>query len=640
MTTFFEVINISATHIYHSALELSPLSSVTRELYYHQHCVPFPRVATGILGSWSPGIAISSIGCDKSSITWSPCNQFVATQTEKVVKIWDALTFILLSTLYPSKPTSQLTGALAYSPDGYSLACASDTAMIIWDIQTGGVAKEIQCNGTYNDSLVWSSDGRSICTTGQGWGLSLCVYDVVSGTVLPPITHWSQGTPHLWPHNNSFRLMTTDQKGGVHTVDIYEVDSTPIKIESFPIQLGGSDYRIKSFSPSSYRISVKIYGDDCQLLILDIQNLGLLLTKGGDFSSHCFSPDGSLFAASHEDSVHIWKYDNDHYNPWREFTSPDYSNSESNFSFLFSPSSSSILGCFWNSLQLWRLNGPSIAPTTHVEQLGIFSYSGTHIITAHYRESVVTIANLLSHIPSQFIDTNIEISDLGLTGNVLLVVGSEKVQGSVVVMAWLLAKEGLVNGVFDKRRADHSDSIWTLPAPQDRPWALKFSFEGETGLFESDRTILQIYNIRTGEALEPTEQPLHLHRHRTSILDMMYTQYKFCNHLACNIPPWNGWGPSQTILEEGWIKDCEGKHLLWLPIEWRATDWENVDWFPDIVQSNSHVQIVHLLSSNSTSQTNTPLIWNVIHLFCSSLSPCSDHIRPAVILDLYFITSQ
>jgi len=27
-TTFFEVINISATHIYHSALELSPLSSI------------------------------------------------------------------------------------------------------------------------------------------------------------------------------------------------------------------------------------------------------------------------------------------------------------------------------------------------------------------------------------------------------------------------------------------------------------------------------------------------------------------------------------------------------------------------------------------------------------------------------------
>jgi len=582
VTTFFEVISVSATHIYHSALELSPLSSIVRELYYCQRHTPFPRVASGILGSWNPSIAISSIWYDKSSIAWSPCSQFVATQTEKAVKIWDALTFKLVSTLYPSEPTSQLTGVLAYSPDGYSLACTSNTALIIWDIQTGGVTQEIQCNETFNDLLVWSSDGGSICTMDQGWGLSFHRYDVTSGTASPAIEHWTQGTPHLWHHNESFLFMTTSRIGGAYTINICKVEPAPVEVESFSVQLEESDYRIKSFSPTAYRISIKVYGDNCRLLILGIRNLELLLDREGDFSSHCFSPDGSLFVASHEDSVYIWKYDNGHYNPWREFPSPDYSNPESNFLFLFSPTSSSILGHFWNSLRLWRLDGPSIAPTTHIEQLGIFSFSGAHIITAHYRESTITIVDVISQIPAQFINTDIGISDLGLTGNVLLAVGSENVEGSVVVVAWLLTEEGLVNGVLGDRRADQSDSIWTLSAPQDRPWALKFSFEGETGLFKSDETIIHSYNIRTGEALDLLQPPQPLHERWTSILDIMYTQCNLYDHLVHNPPPGDDWEPSEAILEEGWVEDHEKKHLLWLPVEWRAADWENVDWVPNI----------------------------------------------------------
>jgi hypothetical protein len=47
VTKFFEPINVSAAHIYHSALELSPLSSIVRRLYYHQRHTPFPRVLVG-----------------------------------------------------------------------------------------------------------------------------------------------------------------------------------------------------------------------------------------------------------------------------------------------------------------------------------------------------------------------------------------------------------------------------------------------------------------------------------------------------------------------------------------------------------------------------------------------------------------
>ena len=60
------------------------------------------------------------------------------------MEIRDQLTLELISILQPAETILYLTGPLAYAPDGRSIACASDTAIIIWDIQTGGVAKEIK----------------------------------------------------------------------------------------------------------------------------------------------------------------------------------------------------------------------------------------------------------------------------------------------------------------------------------------------------------------------------------------------------------------------------------------------------------------------------------------------------------------
>ena len=53
--------------------------------------------------------------------------------------------------------TLQLTEPVARSKD--ALAYASNTAIIIWDIQTGGVAKELKYNGHCIILLVWSLNG-------------------------------------------------------------------------------------------------------------------------------------------------------------------------------------------------------------------------------------------------------------------------------------------------------------------------------------------------------------------------------------------------------------------------------------------------------------------------------------------------
>ena len=191
VTEFFEPINVSATHIYHSALELSPLSSIVQRLYHYRRHTPFPRVVAGTPSAWNGSTHLSGVDC--SSYTWSPCGRFVATGTGKTVEIRDPLSSELLSTL--TKSDAHL---ITYSLDGCSLACLSNAILIIWDIQTGGVAKEIGCRGN-NVSLVWSSDGGTIGTILQDWdtdtNYTVRVYNVASGISLSP-AHSSQEANH------------------------------------------------------------------------------------------------------------------------------------------------------------------------------------------------------------------------------------------------------------------------------------------------------------------------------------------------------------------------------------------------------------------------------------------------------------
>ena len=578
VTRFFEPINISATHIYHSALELSPLSSIIRKLYYHHRHTPLPRAAVGIPDSWYPSIAISSTGySSESSTAWSPCGRFIATQTEGAVEIRDPLTFEPLSTLQPTELTSQLVGALAYSPDQRSLACASNTALVIWDIQSGGVAQEIKYNDLYNDSLVWSLDGRVIST--MYWSdrterLTVCRYDVASGTVLSPVTLWSRDKPHIWTHGRSFRVMTTTRDKKACTVDIFEVGPALTRTESFVIcSLRGYGNRISCFSPTTYRVSVSVDGKGGQLLVLDVRDSTRLLHEEGAFSSHSFSSDGCLFATSQWEGVrlHIWKYENGRYAPWRQFPFWCHSNPH----FLFSPTSSSILAHSCDTFRLWRLDGSSIALVTHPQQLGVFSPSGNYIANVRKGGHTVTITNPLSR-SSRFIDTDVAVLGLGLTGNVLLVVGPE------VVVAWLLTEEGVVNRVCGNRRAGRSDSIWTVPTPRRNPEDPQFLVKGGTGAIRSDGTVLHVYNTRTGEVLEPAQTPQHLDGPSYSLLDITKARNHLYDSPMDDAPPRDDWEPSPAGLKEGWMMDCGGKHLLWLPAEWRTGDYNKMKWFPDI----------------------------------------------------------
>ena len=612
-----EVIDVSATHIYHSALELSPLSSVVRKFYYSQCPHPSPKVVSGVPDAWDPSTASISIKHSYLlSSTWSPCGHFVAIVSEDAVEIRDALALNLLSTLELPEVATKFRHGVAYSWDGHSLAGCSSTAIIIWDIQTGGVVKKIECGVIGDQSeLMWSLDGKTIALSLKvSKTLIVHAYEVSSGAVQSSGTVQSTRGTQLWAHSESFQVMaiTGDSLKG-WMVEIFDVGSTLTKIKSFKFR---PHLTLGVFSPATHRIVAYTSGDgnnNDKLFILEAQNSKVLLQEKGIYWNHCFSPDGNVFAAVTRDHLIIWRYTSRHYTQWRKFQ-------QASMSIQFSPTSSSILAHTSIRLNVLHLDDSPTAPATgsaitiHSQPLDAFAPHSTYIATTYYQESTITITNLHSQNPptSQFIDTGLEILAIVLTGNILLV------KGSNTVVAWLLTEDGIVDGIHDNRRADHNDCLWDvspqantsfwtrllLQGSNDNDNILGFSVEGDIAAINHNDQAIHVYHIRTGEILPMDKAPLctgyRFHHPRDECNQYHHDLYKQYQSPKCD------WPISQTTLQEGWVKDLEGKCQLWLPPHWRS--FQDVDWLHNITtlrlrNRSSLVLVKFQLASFKTHQS-------------------------------------
>jgi len=562
VTTFFEPINVSATHIYHSALELSPMLSIVRRLYYHRRHTPFPRVVAGTMFSWYDDINIPT--ARGVPFTWSPCSQFVATGSPGGVEIRDSLTSELLSTLV----SPDRIYALGYSPDGRTLATLSGTSLTIWDIQTGGVVKEVECGDTDRAWLVWSLDGRAISAILPCSG-DMQVYDVDLGMMQSLGTLQSRNEPHLWAHNKAFRVTMTRWNGQAHTVDIYEARSALTKVESFRVGSSEEDYSIGSFSPATYRISVTVRKRiRDRLRILDIRNSEILLEDNHRCRDlHSFSSDGSLFVGFDNSSLWIWKYGSGRYTLWKMLSCRSVSAPRC---LQFSPSSSSIMCNFPGVLRVWRLDGPSgVSHPDHDKQLSALSDCGTYVATGHRGRTTITITNLLSQAPSQFIDTDMEVCGLAIIGNVLLVVG----HNMETITAWRLTEEGAVDGHSGDRRADPRSSIWTIPVSGDP----EVFIEGRTVVIKQGEDVIHFYHTGTGEALGPAQAPPTSSDRGLSIRQLTSNHHSFSRLGEHDDHSKEGQLVPVVTLEGRWLKDAEGRHRLWTLPVWRPL-CSNVYW--------------------------------------------------------------
>ena len=123
VTEFFEVISQSGPHIYHSALQLAPQSSIIRKLYSKQIYSPVTRVVTGIPESWDSCTASAIVETGEYHAVWSPCGKFIAVTSASGIAVWDSNTLERLFVLrLPG--TGYAAKSLGFSPDSCLLACS------------------------------------------------------------------------------------------------------------------------------------------------------------------------------------------------------------------------------------------------------------------------------------------------------------------------------------------------------------------------------------------------------------------------------------------------------------------------------------------------------------------------------------
>ena len=216
----------------------------------------------------------------------------------------------------------------------------------------------------------------------------------------------------------------------------------------------------------------------------------------------------------------------------------------------------------------------------HSRLLDAYPSHSAYIATTHCGESAITITNLCSKhpSPSQFIDTGLEISAIVLTGNVLLV------RGLNTVVAWLLTEGGVVDGTFGERRVDRSDSLWDMQTPSDGHGAVEmliFWVKGEIATIGWHGDPFRIYHIKTGEILNLDGADLSCRYYYFDRLCYANPNMHHYDSYEPHEPPECRWRVSGTTSVEGWAKDSEGKHRLWLHPRWRSR-WNRMNWLDPV----------------------------------------------------------
>ena len=213
---FFHPIQQSAAHVYHSALPLSPESSVLRSTLLRD-----VRIAEfyGRPDSWGPVVRTIKATVGRITCMATVGRGIAAACDDGTVSVYDSTTGALRVSLSPEYPTEAVRG----SPDGSILFCThrASPSITLWDIQTGGLIHTFALASQVNDTAVslngrylscglpdgsirvWEVAKRAECSAfGIGWPVlhlcwlapeerlaivdlvSLYIFDVVARTVI------------------------------------------------------------------------------------------------------------------------------------------------------------------------------------------------------------------------------------------------------------------------------------------------------------------------------------------------------------------------------------------------------------------------------------------------------------------------
>jgi WD40 repeat protein len=172
---FFEVIEESSMHIYHSALPWSPTSSPIRRLY-QRHIRTEVKLINAVDTYWDACIRRIPIHDSINAMTFSHTGSALAVGSKRDVKIFETATGAATFEV-DNNYVSRILG-IAFSPDDNMLACGfQDGSIRVWDVQTSNLVQSFEGHEKGVPSVAFSSCGTMVVSgsrdkTARIWNMS------------------------------------------------------------------------------------------------------------------------------------------------------------------------------------------------------------------------------------------------------------------------------------------------------------------------------------------------------------------------------------------------------------------------------------------------------------------------------------
>ncbi|KAF9784394.1 hypothetical protein BJ322DRAFT_1211430 [Thelephora terrestris] len=447
VTLHFDVIVASSPHIYHSALVLSPKTSVIRKLY-ESYAQPLIQVVHGLPTSWGSHTAATSLPFPTQSAVWSPCSRFIAISASNTIRvdILDPETLQRLQSLEYSQEIAAFPLEHTFSPDVQMLTCLACTSryhfgsymvlIVTWDLQTGGVASAIrrQIRPISNKGIAYSTNGKMVGILHlSDEGAIISIYDIVSGVYMHD-TYCSTTCPeYIWSHGGAIHVATATST----TVMIQEVgfapDATCVEVKTLSIPARITHINQAQFLFTSNQLTIIYKGDMPGVLVWSLQDSKCLLYHEGiDFIlPMTFSSNGQFSACSTSGTeVYVWRESPTGYTFYTKLSAITEQPMV-----LLSPNGKSIIGVCDSSIQLWHtksfITTPSAIPTQvdeHIRDfLLCFHAERPLAVVMRQGENTVTVLDLESGLPQLTIETSMEVYGLRVIGDTIVIIGGGKV---------------------------------------------------------------------------------------------------------------------------------------------------------------------------------------------------------------------
>jgi len=591
VTGFFDAISLSAPHIYHSALLLSPKTSIVQKLYGPQ-VNPLARVVYGAPTSWDQSIATKRLLVGPENVVWSPCSKYIGIiWGNNEIAVLDAVTLEQLCTLYTEYEPEWYR--LIFSPDGHLLtACSHDCKVFSWDLQTGGLVSKIRGNKVLRP-MSFSECGAMLgCFFSLSGSHEIVIYDIISGTQTSSHSLPGLDVITIWTHGQCLQFATID----LGSIIIWEVGFTstnaPIQVASLPVPFTFNLSDGIAFLPTLSRLSFIHQG---KIIVWDALHQKILLesTDIGNSYNISFSTDGRLLICANWPSEHhFWKESSDGYLPHQNSPLSQHGTTAA-----VSPNGEAIITYNSSELQLWHTNPHTYAPTISPQHsqdkkhpLIEFSPDGSLAAITERSGNMVTILDVKSGNPQLVIDTDMEICGIRITESRVNVVDHGK------AIAWELPTGNCVPNA--QVNIDNSIQITTFKFPYSSwPYA-SISPDLNHAAFVDLRN-LYIYSMDTGEQLVDVRSQGWLpgftidgtgvwcagsHRWSTGTFVDQWEIFRddesgiFELKKTGSVIPLRSlpWHPScgYQVTNDGWVLSPGGKLLLWLPYQWRSVKFE------------------------------------------------------------------